>query len=217
MDSALQIIVVLLAVGAWGYGIYRREKARSDRLQAVAEQLGLQFHHRGDPTVLNTFGQLRLFSQGRGRKTRNMLSGRTRDVDFAIFGYRYTTGGGKHRQTHRQTVICIKSPQLALPEFEVRPENVFHKIGQAFGYRDLDIDSHPVFSSRYLLRGSDEAAIRRLFVPELIAFLESQDAVSIEAANDLLIYYRAGKRIDPEKTQPFMEDGFRVYGLLRQP
>ena len=216
MELALVIIGILAVVGVIILVAHKFEKARSEKLKAVADQLGLQFHLDGDIAVRNAIGQLRLFNQGHGRKTRNMLSGRTEDVDVAIFGYRYKTGSGKHQHTHQQTVISFQSPHLSLPEFELRPEHVFHKIGQAFGYKDIDIASHPEFSKRYVLRGQNEAAIREMFTPELLEFLESQKGVSIEAPNNQLIYYRAGKRIKPENVRSFMEEGFRVYVLLKQ-
>ena len=146
-----------------------------------------------------------------------MICGQTEDIELAIFGYRYTTGGGKHQHTHQQTVISFQSPHLSLPEFELRPESFLHKIGKVFGFEDVNFDSHPLFSKRYLLRGSDEAAIRDVFTSELLEYFEAQDGVSIEASRNGLIYYRAGKRIKPTDVRPFMEEGFRVYGILKQP
>ena len=215
LELALLIIGILAVVGVIIFATHRLEKARSIRFQAVADELGLQFYPNGDTAIQNAIGQLRLFNQGHGRKTRNMLSGRTEDVDLAIFGYRYKTGSGKHQHTHQQTVISFRSPHLSLPEFELRPEHMFHKIGQAFGYEDIDVDSHPEFSKRYVLRSRNEGAIRDLFTPEILEFFESQKGVSVEGTQDRLIYYRAGKRIDPEEVRSFMEEGFRVYGLFK--
>ena len=62
-----------------------------------------------------------------------------------MFACRYVTGGGKHTRVIRQTVIYFRSPQLHLPEFALRPENLFHKMGAAFGYQDIDFDSHRKF------------------------------------------------------------------------
>jgi len=43
--------------------------------------------------------------------------------------------------------------KLKLPFFELKPENTFHKIGQVFGYQDIDFEAFPNFSKGYLLRG----------------------------------------------------------------
>ena len=92
---------------------------------------------------------------------------------------------------------------------------MFHKIGQAFGFQDIDCDSHPDFSKQYLLRGPDEPAIRALFTSEVLAAFESLHRVSVEASGDRLIFYRARKRIDPDDIQSFMEERFRVFELFR--
>ena len=207
---------IFALVGVIIFVSHKREQARTQQFRSVADDLGLQFHPQGDPQVHRQIDQLRLFNRGHGRKTRNLLCGKTRDVQVAIFGYRFTTGGGKNQQTHQQTVISFQSPHLALPAFELRPENVFHKIGQAFGYKDIDFDSHPTFSSRHLLRGPDEAAVRDFFTPEVLEFFESRQGISVEAAHHQLIYYRASKRIQPQEVRSFMEEGFRVYGLFKR-
>lgn len=185
------IMGVLALIGAIIYAAHKYEKARTEAFQAAAEDLGLEFHPTGDPVVQEAIGHLRLFNQGHARRIQNMLSGQTDDIEIAIFGYRFVTGGGKNQQTHNQTVISFQSPNLSLPNFELRPEHLFHKIGQALGYKDIDFDSHPVFSKRFLLRGPDEATIREFFKPELLEFFESHQGVSVEASGDRLIYYRA--------------------------
>ncbi len=209
--------VIFVVVGLSLFGVYMYEKARTEQFQAVSDDLGLQFHPKGDPAFQSSISHHRLFNQGRSRKTRNMIFGQTEDVELAIFGYRYTTGTGEHQHTHQQTVISFQSSYLALPEFELRAESFFHKIGKVFGYTDVNFESHPQFSKRYLLRGSDEAAIRELFNSELREFFEAQEGVSVEASKDGLIYYRAGKRIKPTDVRSFMEEGFRVYRILKQP
>ncbi len=209
------VVGVLTLIGAIVYAAHKYEQARTEQFQKVAEDLGLEFFPTGNPAVQDAIGHLRLFNQGHGRKTQNMLSGQTDDIEIAIFGYRFITGGGKNQQTHQQTVISFQSPHLALTEFELRPEHIFHKIGQAFGYKDIDFDSHPVFSKRFLLRGPDEAAIREFFKPDLLEFFEAHQGISVEATGDRLIYYRAGKRIKPEEVRSFMEEGFGVYAVMK--
>lgn len=208
------VIVSLTLVAGLIFAVQKHEKERAERIRTIADEMGLQFSADGDSVVSDAIGHLRLFNQGQGRKFSNMISGQADDVEIAMFGYRFTTGGGNQRQTHQQSVICFQSPLLALPDFEIRPESVFHKIGKALGYQDINFDSHPVFSKRFLLRGPEETAIREFFRPDILEFFESRQGVSVEASGDRLIYYRARKRIKPEEVKPFMEEGFQVYALL---
>ena len=136
-------------------------------------------------------------------------------MDVFVFDYRYTTGGGNNSHTWRQTVILFESDQMQLPKFALRPENVFHKIGQVFGYQDIDFHSHPEFSKRYLLRGESEGDIREIFSSEVRSFYETDGKLSTEAAGKQLIHYRAGKRVDPEKLTDLIREGVKVLTLLR--
>ncbi len=215
-------LIFLVIVGAFAVicgiviAINKYEEARSEKFREVAEELGLEFHAKGDPLVEQSLAHLRLFSQGHGRKVKNMISGQSDDIDLAIFGYKYNTGGGQHQQTHQQTVISFRSPNLSLPEFEIRPEHLLHKIGQAFGSQDIYFDTHPDFSQSYLLRGPDEDSIRELFTADKLEFFEAREGVFVEAARDRLIYYQAGKRIKPEEVRKFMEEGFEMFALFKQ-
>lgn len=216
MYVALIVAGIVSVVGLLFFVSYWIETKRTEALRETAESLGLQFFPEGDMTVQTTLGRLRLFDQGRRRKFRNMMTGRANDVEIAIFGYRYTTGSGKHQHVHQQTVISFQSDLLSLPDFELRPEGMFHKIGQAFGYKDIDFDSHPTFSKRYLLRGPNEQAIRDVFDVDVLDYFEGlKKGTCVEAGNNRLIFYRQGKRLKPEQTREFMEEGFGVYALFK--
>ena len=145
-----------------------------------------------------------------------MLHGVTEHVDVAIFGYEYMTRVGQHTSTAKQNVIYFRSPALNLPEFALRPENLFDKIGDVFGGQDIDFESHPKFSKSYSLRGSDEQKVRETFTDEVLSFFENQTGISTEGGGDQLIFYRAGKRIDPDQVSSFKQEGFRVFELFKQ-
>jgi hypothetical protein len=183
-------------------------------MRAVADQLGLPFYPGGDH-LLPALAHFKLFSQGSARHIKNLLHGVTDDVEVGIFDYQYTTGGGQHSQTFFQSVVAFRSPRLNLPDFALRPENVFHRIGQVLGYQDIDFESRPDFSKAFLLRGSDEARIREVFDDEVLEFFEGTTGVCVEGGGDQLIYCRSSKKVEPANTRSFMDDGFKVYLLFR--
>ncbi len=182
MDTVVVLVIaVILVVGGiiWKV-IVVFEKKRTEKFKLVAEQLGLPFYPQGDGSLIASLssapGQLGLrssgaapgfplFSQGKFKEFRNMFHGVTEHVDVAIFGYEYTVNPGaqhqrQHAHTFRQNVIYFRSPALNLPQFALRPENLFDKIGDVFGGQDIDFESHPKFSKSYSLRGSDEQKVR---------------------------------------------------------
>jgi len=211
-------VLASIAVVAMVIVLVRRyERQRTEAMHALADELGLEFIPEEVPELMESIGHLHLFNIGHGRTMKNVIVGNANDIDLAIFGYQYTTGGGQSQQTISQTVMSFRSPKLNLPDFELRPESVFHKIGKVLGYQDIDFASHPDFSKQYLLRGPDEDAVRAMFTPELLSFFESQEKVSAEASGNLLLFYRAGKRLNPEKIRTFMEEGFAIFGQMASP
>jgi hypothetical protein len=210
---AVILIGISLAI-AIGFVSLRLEKKRTDAMEQAAREMGLSFYPKDDGSTLSSLLQFHLFSQGHAKKITSVMHGEVSDMEVRIFDYTYTTGSGKNAHTSRQTVICFRSPKLDLPSFSLRPENLFHKIGSLFGYQDIDFDTHPVFSKHYLLRGSDEEAIRDAFDEDVLAFYEEQDGFCTEGSGPTLIFYRAAQRAKPENIRAFMEKGFKVAGLF---
>jgi hypothetical protein len=219
MDVVIPIAVVL-AFGVLVVAIVvadrRATRKRTEDLAAVAATMKFTFSPEDDPALRGRLEGFHLFSQGRSRKLRNVLRGRAGNVEVLLFDYRYTTGGGKNSHTWKQTVMLFESVGLRFPDFALRPEHLFHKLGQVFGYQDIDFDSRPEFSKRYLLKGSDEQQLRTIFTGDVLAFYEAQDRVSSEAAGGHFLYYRAGKRVAPNKVPDFIKQGVRAFSLFKR-
>ena len=76
---------------------------------------------------------------------------------MGTFDYRYTTGSGKNSHTYRQTVVFFRSPEVDLPQFELKPQSFLHGIGKLFGYQDIDF----AFPSEVLKKRSSCAGARK--------------------------------------------------------
>lgn len=214
----LPIILGVFALAAFVVlGCWLAAKKRAEKFKRAAEQLKLPFFPKGDDLLIARLNQFHLFSKGRSRKIINMLHGESNGVELAIFDYRFTVGHGKNARTHYQSVICFRSPMLCLTPFEMRPKTIFHKIGGLFGHQDINFESHPRFSKKYLLRGEDEARVRELFTPEALSFVESQKKICVEGGGDQLVFYRQSVKIKPEATLEFMQEGLQTFALFRSP
>ena len=215
----MNMLAIILVIGAVIGGIFvvshLQDKKRTEKLRQVADEMGLPFYPQGDDSLIGQLSNFPLFSEGRSKKIKNMLHGETSEVEVGIFDFRYTTGSGKSSHTHKQSVAYFRSPDLDFPDFALRPEHLFHRIGGVFGYQDIDFESHPRFSKSYLLRGNSEHKIRQLFNDEILAFFERQTGLSVEGNGERLIFYRASKRVKPEEVRSFFEEGFRVFALLK--
>lgn len=186
----------------------RQEKKRRETLRVFAEGNGFEFLEKAaDPQALG-LPMIGLFKAGHSRHTSNILSGAFEGSAVRVFDYRYTTGSGKNSSTHHQTVVAVETGGALLPSFTLARENFFHKIGQAFGYQDIDFDDFPEFSKKYLLRGEDEEAIRDLFDVRIIDAYENGLACNVELRDGWLFVYQAGRRMKPEQFQPRIESAF---------
>jgi hypothetical protein len=192
------------------YVSYLFDKKRTEAIQLVANEMGLAFEPKGDNTLLAGLSGFELFKHGHSKRLKNLIRGATRQTEIALFDYRYTTGGGRHQQIWRQTVVLFRLNQASLPTFTLRPESVWDKLGAVLGFKDINFETHPDFSKRYVLKGQDEAAIRRVFNVRVLAFYEAEPNICTEGAGDQLLVYRRAKQIKPEEWRAFLDEAFKV-------
>ena len=69
----------------------------------------------------------------------------------------------------------------------------------------IDFAEDPAFSSRYSLRGNDEAAVRKIFDGSLREQLKVGDPLCVEGEGEWLAIYRSAKRVSPEELGDFVE------------
>ena len=197
---------VLLGVAVILALTFYYQKKRSQDLEHVAQELGLQFQAEEEKAPLpdRTFDTLPLFR--RSRRRTHFLCGRRALGEMFLADVR--VGSGKNSYT--QTVACFHLAERRLPAFELSPESWAHKIAQAFGYKDIDFESSPEFSKNYLLRGEDEDAVRGLFGADLRNFFTGEKGWTVEGAGDWLCAYRHIRTVSPKDIRSFLEQAEAV-------
>jgi hypothetical protein len=208
----LPFVVGLTALGAILVWVSRRMAAkRQAELDIVAQQAGWSFTPEPVEPLALGLGAFPLFTHGRAQRASNLMRGSDGPTAITVFDYRYTVGGGKHQTTIFQTVVHLRSMRLSLPPFVLSPENVLHKVGAMFGYHDIDFDSSPEFSQKYLLRGAEsETQIRELFTPSVRAYLEQRAAVNVEGDSDQLLLYRHRHQVKHEELRAFVDEALSI-------
>jgi hypothetical protein len=191
------IVVVIL-------GSYLLARQRQKGLERVAQEMGFSFDAEGKDVGSEGFQNLPLLMKNTGLS--NVMRGTVGSGEAVVLDCQIGSG----KSTHTQTVACLRLTGKQLPGFEMRPENIFHKIGSAFGYKDIDFQENEVFSKSYLLRGEDETAIRALFHPGRLTFFEQHKGWCVEGASEWLAIYKSGKTIGPSKMRGFMEEATQV-------
>src|SRR5574341_1446442 len=192
----------------------KKERERTQFMQAVASQLRWNFAETTPMNMIAGLQNFTLFNQGHSRQIRNFMYGEANGVKAAVFDYIYVTGSGKNRQTHFQTVTYLEPGNLRVPYFSLRPEGFFTKVLTAFGYQDIDFGQRPEFSRHYLLRGQDELAIRQTFTDHLLSFFESYQGTCVDAGNNQLFVFRSGYRCAPQEVQNQLALALNIFNLL---
>jgi hypothetical protein len=216
--EAFIITSIIVAIVALIVGIIilvkAMERKRAEAIAAVAEEMGYRFQPKVEKEALAPLIGFRLFSQGHGRRARNLMVGETSSIEMWCLDYQFTTGGGKNSTTYSQTVVAFFPQGVRLPAFTLAPENFFHRIGQAFGMQDIDFNEYPIFSKGYLLRGEDEDMVRHIFDDEVIRFFEQDLKLNVECREEGLIFHRGQRKIKPPNLTEHLLLAQRIFGLF---
>jgi type II secretory pathway pseudopilin PulG len=213
MSTVLIVIGILSLVGGVIYLAWLQDKKRREALQAAAQALGFTYTQDGS---WEQFLGLPIFERGRSRKARNVLDGTTAGHVVTLMDFQYTIGSGKNSQTHHQSIAIFPQSGQGLPDFELGPENFLHKIGQVFGYQDIDFPEDEEFSKRFLLRGEDEAGIRATFNGSVRAASGNFEDWSVQCRGGRIAVFRASRRCKPEEIPSFLANGLRIVSALGQ-
>jgi len=224
--NAEDLIGVLGCCGSWGMipviiliiYLVRRAKAkkRTETLSGLATELNLEFHPDGNEDLERQLAEFPLMNKGRKGKLTNVCAGGTDELRLWILDYRFITGYGKNRRVHRQTVVAMESSLLNLPEFRMRPERMFDRVGQMLGLQDIDFDEHLQFSQQFVLQSDMAEVTREFFDTGLLDFFAARPGCSFETRSGKFIVYRPRMLVTPDKFQAFFEEGFRYYTALRE-
>jgi hypothetical protein len=184
----------------------RAARKRTEELTAAAQQIGFQFlGNSWSGAPVSPAHKISILQRVRGKCT-NAMIGTAGALQISLFDYTYRVG----KSTATQTLSTF-SQNINLPPFALRPENFLDRIGDAILHNDLDFDSNPEFSRRYLLGSPDEANTRRLFTPGLMTSLEQiQSNWNIEGTGPTLIIYRGGSPVSPSDLPAFLEEASRI-------
>jgi hypothetical protein len=195
----------------------KNTKKRKEQLSQMAFSLGMSYHEKDEWGMLALLKDFALFKKGFGRKIFNVMSKKQGLLEEKVnmMDYQYTVSTGKSAVTFVQTVFFIQSKRLALPQMLLKPENFFHKIGAWLGMQDIDFVEHPEFSNKFLLQGEDEQRIRLTMDEEIMRFFLVEKKWCMESIGYYLVFYRAGKLVEPAHIKSLFEKGMVLYDHLK--
>jgi len=202
----------------------RVTRTRAAAFRTVADEMGFAFHPQGINGYFGDLAPFDLFQHGRTRWFRNVMHGRARGVEVCVFDYQYTTGSDRHPECRHQTAVGFRTPDLALPDFNLRLRAWGDPAGPwapaltrevEAGYRDIVLADRADFSRHYRLSGIDEAAVRRSFPGELLDDVAARPTLNVEAHGDRLLVYGTAARATPEAIREVVQAGFDILAQFR--
>lgn len=187
---------------------------RAKRLRELAHQLGFTYGETDTYGMSRWLEDFRLTSRGRRATISNVLREHRGlgEYDAYLFDYGYEEFG--RQQPVHQTVFFLHSQRLVLPELCLQPETLKHKLGQLFGWDDIDFVRYPKFSKQYRLTGEDEGYIRHHFTEEVLNYFTIHKGWSVEGIGYYLLVYKKGLLLPPEDIEHLYRRGLEVYALF---
>lgn len=214
----LIVPLVFLFVGGMFFVIWRLSVKRAKALEARAKELGLTYRARpqaGDEQFLTGTRLHQVYRAARA--IGNIMEYQDGPDRVAIFDYAFTTGTGNDRRTHRQTILLVASPRLALPAFVLRRETLGSKVSQWLGTSDINFAEHPGFSRHFQLQGTDEAAVRRTFQLPVLEFCMQSPELYMEGQGNRVMFFTRRTEVSAETLPALMARGKQLAQLLASP
>ena len=212
----IYIFVVLAIVGIVYLITSWFDRKRTEALTAASQQIGFLFvgtQWKDVPQPPSV--QTSLFTRGRSKQFRNIMSGSVGGFRTFLFDYRYTVGSGRSSHTYNQTVAAYCKNGAQLPDFFLAGQGALHKLWDKVKHKDISFDSNPEFANRFMLQSADADRTRVVFTPSLLSYLETLDGnrkVQLEGMGDTLIIYRGGKKAKPEMVKDFLDETAAIAG-----
>jgi hypothetical protein len=151
--SDFGVVVVAVVILGFAWIAWYTEKKRREALAQWAASHGWILRTGTIRGIDKEYPGLKFLAKGRSRKAKNIVSGTYEGREIRLFDYRYTTGSGKHQQTHKLGVVIIATGHPVIP-LTIRRENPFDKVGEFLGADDIDFESAE-FSRRFYVKSAD--------------------------------------------------------------
>jgi hypothetical protein len=230
--SSFDIVgILLLIIAAAAVLVHRSRKKREaedERLKRFAVSQGFAFQPEGDQHLVEEISAFPWLGEPGPKALRQHASvsrlfgkdaGMTR---VSVFQLHRKVGGARDESVDPERyltydVFLYRFGARPLPVFNLRPREVFDRIGELLGSRDIRFEHQREFSNRYILRGSDGNAVRALFSDEVLSFLAALPvACTVESVGDRMAFYYLARRsrIAPAAVGEFVQEGLGLLSVM---
>lgn len=196
---------------------YDLEKRRH-YMQQYAKWMKMTYHDSDEWGLKSRLLDFELFRVGKNQEISNLMEWKDpfMEEQIYIFDYTYTRGSGSSKKQFVQTVFHINSKHLGLPEFLMKPETFFDKVGNYLGLqKDINFVEHEKFSDQYLLQSSDEERMRHLMNDKILHFFTVEQNWTLEGIGYYMIFYKTNTLLSPATIEHFHKKGMAIYNSFK--
>lgn len=201
----------LLIALAVGFFLWRKDQQRQAALRLWARGRGWRLPAGGDRRWDVEYPGVKLFQRGHSRGSRCVITGRDHDRDVVLMDYRYVTGHGKNRSTHRHGVVLIAAGFPTIP-LQIRRENPLDRVGEFFGADDIDFESTE-FSRRFFVKSADRRWAYDVIHTRTMEYLLTAPDFQVEFGTGELVLH-SGRWLDAAAYERALEMGRRLLDLI---
>ncbi|MBK9284436.1 MAG: SulP family inorganic anion transporter [Sphingobacteriaceae bacterium] len=155
--------------------------ARQSKRIKLLEEFTNELHWTFVPEINNDVSFLNHFHYFQRRQASyyfNTLA--NANSNLMLFDIEYSEGAFIAREDVHSTIVYIKVP-LSIPAFTLEKKDLFERLSFLAYSKEIEINAHRDFSSRFVLRGKRRKQLKNLFSEELLLFFECNHPYHIEA------------------------------------
>jgi hypothetical protein len=210
---ALIIIAAVAIIGALIYlSLWLAAKRRKELTDWGAAH-GLAFSPAKDASMESRFPAFSCLRTGDHRYAYNLLTGKWADRDYLSFDYQYETHsssskGGTQTQHHYFSAVVLSSP-VPLKPLSIRPEGLFDKLAEFFGFEDIHFESAE-FSRTFHVKSPDKKWAYDVIHQRTMEFMLGMPRFSLQFEGHSAIAWRHSTF----KTQDFEQAAEMIKGIL---
>src|SRR3989338_4663577 len=186
--------------------VYYFKWKRRKGVEELASSMGLGFDPGGPDLALLEGTGIELSWLGHSRKAFNLVRIQSGRGNISVFDYSLVTGSGRNSHTASFTLALIECSGCSIPVFDLKPESFIYKLGEAIGFKDIDLPAFPLFSDKYRLTAPDETSVHLFFTPQRAAWFERNLGLRVQGAPGHLVVFKRAGQLPVNSWQGFMEE-----------
>jgi MFS superfamily sulfate permease-like transporter len=112
------------------------------------------------------------------------------------------------------TTVIIVELRQAIPAFVLEKEELFDRILQRAGKKDIEFEDDLEFSKRELVSGTDEEATKHFFNKKIRAYILANDSYHIESTGGKLLIFNKTERLSLEEMEQLIQFSIQFIDLV---